>query len=670
MNLLKLLATLSLDSKEYEDGVKEASNSIASFGNVFGTVMKAGVAAMTVAGGAVVAFGKKAVDSYANYEQLAGGVEKLFGDASDEIMRFANDAYKTSGMSANSYLETATGFSAAMIKSLNGDTAEAARITDIAMRAMSDNVNTFGTDMSAVQNAFMGLSRQNYTMLDNLKLGYAGTAQGMLELVNDSGVLGKKLKSTSDLANVGFADMVLAIQKVQEQQNIAGTTAKEAMTTIEGSANATRAAWENVILAIGKGEGLNEAFDGMLTVLMGDESGGGLINNIIPRVKSVMEGIGNFVAKAGPMIAGRVPELIASIAPPLLEATVSLVMSLGQTISNTVSQLFPLVMENGLALMQKLASGFSSGIPEFLSQALPMLVSFTGEIRQNIGNVVDAGIEVIYSLVDGLINALPDLIEFVPQIITNIAGIINDNMPKIFGMGVEIIGKLINGLLQNMPNLLSNMGNILMAAWNVITAINWLSLGSHVLNSIVNGIKSLGASLPGTLKSIAQNGWNAIKEINWKSIGANIITGIVDGIKSFGSMIKNTLMGLVEGAWKSVKKFFGISSPSKLMRDTIGRFIPEGIAVGIEANAGSLYDTMDELSNMTVDAYNPDFKAVKLDSNIPASDNSLIVSEIKALKDAVLGMQIVLDTGATVGGLAYAMDSELGTITGYKQRGN
>lgn len=646
---LEMFVKLSADSKEYDAKMKEAkegANDFASsFVGVMGKAAKAGLAAFGAASAAVLAFGKQAVSAYGEYEQLVGGVQKLYGnagmsleeyaqhvgssvdevrdewtkleEAQNTVIKNAENAFLTSGMSMNEYMETATSFSASLIKSLGGDTQEAARITDIAMQAMSDNVNTFGTDAEAVSNAFMGLSRQNYMMLDNLKLGYAGTASGMMELINDSGILGYTLTDTSQLAEVGFDKMILAIQEVQKQQGIAGTTAREALHTIEGSATATRKAWENIITAIGRGEGLDGAIEGMMTALFGDESGGGLLSNIIPRIQTVMEGIGSFVAQAGPIIAERIPELVLSVFPALFKATTSLVMTLGRAIPELVSKIFPFLMESGLELMDKLSQGFVTGIPEFLAQALPALLAFTEELRTNFGEIVDAGIDLILNLVDGLIAGLPDLIAYVPTIITNICGLINDNLPKVLGMGMEIIGSLIMGLGQNLPNLLANMGNIMMAAWNVITAINWVSLGSQVLGWIVNGIKSIGSSIPSIMKELAQSGWDAFKSIDWAGVGSAIVNGIVNGIKTFGDAVKNALMGMAENAWKSVKNFFGIESPSKLMRDTIGRYIPEGMAIGIEANSDEVYDAMNDLNKLAIDPFEK--SSLNMNSEIPSA---------------------------------------------------
>lgn len=605
---MELFAKLSLDSKDFDEGLDQAKGKASGFGSALSTGFKVaagiGAAAFSAAGIAVKNLTEQAISSYAAFEQLEGGVKKLYGTAADELMGYAQKAYQTAGMSANQYMETATSFSAALIKSLDGDVSEAAKVTDIAMRAMSDNVNTFGTDMEAVSNAFMGLSRNNYTMLDNLKLGYAGTAQGMLELINDSGVLGKTLTDTSELADVGFANMVKAIEAVQEKQNIAGTTASEAMTTIEGSANATKAAWQNVITAIGRGEGLSDAFDGLVTSIFGEKEGEGLLNQIIPRIETTLSGIGDFLVTAAPLITEKIPELIEAVLPSFINATLGMISAVGQVLPDAFGSLMDIVMTEGLNLIKSLSEGLKTGIPEFLSNVLPMLVSFTGEFRKNFGEIVDAGIDLILSLVDGLIAGLPDLIKYVPEIIINIAGLINDNMPKILEMGIQIIIALGKGIIESIPVIIENFDKIVEAIFAVIQAVNWLDLGSKVVKLIGDGIKAL-LSLPANIfKDIANNIIDTFKNgFSWSDLGRSVIDGIVSGIRSTGRAIGETLMGFARDAWSSVKKFFGIASPSKLMRDTIGKFIPEGMAEGIEENSDSVAKAMSDLSELTTDSF-------------------------------------------------------------------
>lgn len=267
----------------------------------FQAVAKAAAVGSAAAVASLGAIVTSLLSSYADYEQLSGGVEKLYGKSADQLKGYAQQAYQTAGMSANEYMEQATSFSAALIKSVGGDTEEAARLTDVAMRAMSDNVNTFGSNAQDVQNAVMGISRENYSMLDNLKLGYAGTKEGMLQLVNDSGVLGKTLTDTSELGEVGFGKMIEAIQAVQEQQNIAGTTAREAAGTISGSIEMTKAAWTNLVAEMGKDDGDVSARVGELV-----DSAVAVMENVGPRVATIVSTI---IDKVPPAIAANAPKV-------------------------------------------------------------------------------------------------------------------------------------------------------------------------------------------------------------------------------------------------------------------------------------------------------------------------------------------------------------------------
>lgn len=304
-------------------------------------------------------------------------------------------------------------------------------------------------------------------------------------------------------------------------------------------------------------------------------------------------------------------QLLGAVATGFVNAIPTMVTGIGQVFLmfyNTVMEQLPVIVENGSQMLHSLAEGLVTAIPDLLAQALPMLVEFTGTIRENLGTIVDSGIEVLMGFVQGLINAMPDLIAYVPDIIINICGVINDNMPKILAAGVSIIWEIIKGLVQNIPNVIANMGKIVQAMFSVIMAFNWLDLGSKVVKLIGNGLKALAQLPVNIFKNIGNSVIRTFQNgFSWSSLGQNIINGIVSGIRAFGGHIKDTLMGFAQNAWSSVKSFFGISSPSKLMRDTIGKYIPEGLAVGITANADSVYDAMDDLSKATVDAYNPQF---------------------------------------------------------------
>lgn len=530
------------DVDEKTEGVKGKLDGLSSF---LGGVGKVGAAAFAAVGTATVALGKQAVDAFSSYEQLSGGIEKLFGKEGAKLVAdYAEQAFLTSGKSINEYYNSVSQITASLKRSVGDDMNEVARVADVAMQVISDNINTFGSDADFVESAIMGLSRQNYTMIDNLKLGYAGTAQGMLELINDSGILGKTLTDTSQLATVGFDKMILAIQKVQEEQGIAGTTAKEALHTIEGSQKAVATGWQNVVTAIGRGEGLSEALSGVTTALFGDGTeNSGFLAQIIPRIKTTMESIGEFVVQAAPLIADKLPELANSILPVVFKTITTLTATLGKFLFKQLPTL----------------------IPNLLKTVGDMIKSVADFIISNIPSIIQAGLDLISGLAKGMGNNLPKVLATITDMMIRLLAAIVSKIPNIVSTGIQLIGGLIRGIVASIPSVLSAIGNLI----------------SNAARSFLN--------------------------FDWLSIGRNIINGVVNGIRNFGGAIRNALTDIAGSAWRGVKSFFGISSPSKLMRDTIGKFIPLGIAEGIEDTADSVFDAMEDLGDGTVNSYDTVF---------------------------------------------------------------
>lgn len=522
-----------------------------SFGSKFGAMAAKAIAAIGI--GKIIG---DALNQGGELQQSLGGIETLFdtefSKAADIVKNYASEAYRTTGLSANEYMQNVTNFSAALISSLGGDTTKAADVANMAMIDMSDNANKMGTSMESITAAYQGFARQQYQLLDNLKLGYGGTKEEMQRLLKDAqAITGVEY----DISNL--SDVYEAIHVIQGELNITGTTATEAATTLQGSFNSMKAAWQDLLGQMALGGDITTAMTNLTTTVTTY-----LFNNFLPMVGNV-------------------------------------IMNVPQVIGTALTTGLPILFQKGMEMITFIKDGVASAIPNLLAEGLPVILGFVQSLRANFGQLVDSGIEAILSLVDGLIAGLPDLIAYVPEIVTNICGVINDNLPKVLGMGVEIIAKLIMGLANNLPNLLANMGDIMMAAWNVVTAINWVSLGSTILKALVNGIKAVGSSIPSLMKDLAQSGWNAFKSIDWAGVGSAIINGIVSGIRAFGGAVRNALMGLAEQAWASVKNFFGIASPSKLMADTIGKYIPLGMAEGIDANAKYVNQAME---NMAADA--------------------------------------------------------------------
>lgn len=432
-------------------------------------------------------------------QQSLGGVETLFKDSADTVKAYAAQAYKTVGLSANDYMEQTTSFAASLLSSVSQDTNAAAQLANMAMVDMADNSNKMGTSMQDIQNAYQGFAKQNYTMLDNLKLGYGGTQAEMQRLLKDA----EKLSGVHyDLGNL--ADMYSAIHVIQKEMDITGTTAKEASTTLTGSFAAMKAAAENVLADWSTGADLTAPLQGLVETAQTF-----LVGNLLPMIGNVLAGI---------------PELVYTLVPEILQS--------------------------GTQLVTSLAEGFTQGIPDFLSNALPQLLQFTEELRANAGVFVDAGLNLITQLLNGLIAGLPDLIAYVPDIIINICGVINDNMPKILAQGVSIIVQLIAGLVQTVPSLLANWKKILEAVLSVISAINWLNIGKTILTGVANGVKSMGSSLLNAFKGGFSSALAWIKSLPSQAVqwGKNLIQSFINGLTGKGGAVGAGAIAATAGA--------------------------------------------------------------------------------------------------------------------------
>ena len=453
---------------------------------------KATAAAIALTGAAVVKIGKQAFDAYSSYEQLAGGVDKLFGDASEQLKQHAQEAYKTSGMSANQYMEQATSFSAALVNSLGGDQQRAAELTDVAMRAMSDNVNVFGSNMVDVQNAFQGFAKQNYTMLDNLKLGYGGTKSEMERLIADANEYAAATGRASDLSIDSFADIVQAIQLIQEKQGIAGTTAKEAATTIEGSINMTKAAWVNLLTEIGKQDG-----------------------DIPARMQELMESVTNVVSNVTPVIQ-RVIEGIAQAAPILIPA-----------ILDSLGQIFQVVADNLPAFIQILITTIISAAPQMIDAAFQLFLAILQALNDVSPQIADGLATLLVTLVD-------KLVQYAPQIAVASA---------------QLFQQILIALVQKSPEILAELGRSLIdMEWNVSgKAGDMLRAGLALIGGLLDGVRNKISELPHAI-------WEGIKaavyevanfNLDMYNAGVSITSGLADGIRAgFSNAISAVAGGL------------------------------------------------------------------------------------------------------------------------------
>lgn len=610
----RIIIDTEIDSSGAESDAKSLSGKLSSLAsNALGSVAKITAGMMTVATGAVAALTKASVEQYAEYEQLVGGVETLFKNSSDKVMEYANNAYKSAGMSANEYMNTITGFAASLLQGLGGDTEKAAQIGNMAVEDMSDNANKMGTSMEMIQNAYQGFAKANYTMLDNLKLGYGGTKTEMERLLADA----QKISGVKyDISN--FNDVIEAIHVIQEQMGITGTTSLEAATTIEGSLNMTKSAWTNLLTGMADD---NANFDTLIDNLVNSASAFG--DNILPRIEIAIKGIGQLVEKLLPPIVARLPQLITDILPSLLNAGVQMVGSLGngiiqaapnlincaiqaiqtilsgitsnlsqivngaiQIVSSLVDgivQVLPMLLEAGLQLLIALGQGITESLPTLIPTIVNLIISICDMIIENLPLILDVAIDIILALVQGLINALPTLIAEVPRIINSFADAIYSALPQILEAGVQILMMLIKGLIDSIPTLVANIPQIILAIVNAITLYNWSSLGKNLIEWIGNGLSSMKDNVGNMARSVAESVVNGIKGIftSGGSIGRNLISFISNGISSMLSGIVSVARNVGSSVVNTLRNIFSMSSMAE-----IGENLIRGIWNGISNMTG------------------------------------------------------------------------------------
>lgn len=547
------------------------------FSSAFGAAAKVGLAAIGAAGAAAGALVKSSVSAFAEYEQLVGGVETLFKDSADIVQGYAENAFKTAGMSANDYMETVTGFSASLLQSLDGDTAAAAAAADMAISDMSDNANKMGTSMESISSAYAGFAKQNFTMLDNLKLGYGGTKSEMERLITDAEGLNSSFKATRDengnLA-MSFNDIVQAIHIVQDDMGITGTTAREAGETISGSLGSLSAAWENLVTGFSNP-------DADLGALISDvvSTAETALGNLLPVVVQALGGLAEAVAQVAPIISEKLPGLIQQVLPPLLSAAASLLSGLvsalpgllsvlGQTIPMVVetitsglSSALPELIPAGISVITTLATSIAGSLPELIPVAVDAILSLVDTLTSpdSIGSLVDAAIAITLGLANGLIAALPQLLAQAPEIISNLVTALVENAPKLLVAGFEVIKSLVSGLIENLGLLGESVGQIV-----------------------------------GTLLDGLAETW-----MSFLDAGRQIVEGIWQGISNAADWLWQNVKGFFSGIVDGVKSALGIASPSKVFA-SIGQAMALGVGVGfdkeMDAVSKDINSTLDGLA--------------------------------------------------------------------------
>lgn len=664
MNLLDLMIKVGLKDEASGKAEGVASKVVGTLGKAGATVAKAVGVGVAAVGAGVAAVTGMSMNAYAAYEQNVGGIQKIFGNmgksldeyaaltgqtveqcsgkwqqleqAQTTVLANADAAYKTAGISANQYMEQVTGFSASLVSSLGGDTVKAAEYANTAMVDMSDNANTFGTAMEDLQNAYQGFAKQNYTMLDNLKLGYGGTKEEMQRLVKDA----HAVNDAVDESSLSFDNIVLAIHTMQQQMQIAGTTSREAATTIEGSCNMAKAAWENWVTELGK----DDADMGKLTTEL-VESVETAASNIVPRVATIVS-----------TAVEQLPGVIATLAPVAGEAFASIADSAMSALSGAFggldeigAQVGPVLYDgivNGLSflsgaaadIMTRLGGYLAENLPSIMESGLQILTGLSESIAENAGVLAEGAANLIVGLAQGIADSLPTIIEQAPVIVQNLADAINDNAPTLLGAGIQAIVTLALGIVQAIPTLIANIPAIFSAILTAWSALDWISLGRNAITLLGNGIAGMAgfvgtcgtnivsairgaiANLPSTLASIGRDGisglgsairgavgfvtsaassigssiMGALSSIPGRvySIGSQIVQGIANGISGAAGVVVNKITGVVGGAIDAAKNLLGIHSPSRVFRKIFG-YVMQGAALGIDDTADEPVKSME-----------------------------------------------------------------------------
>ena len=594
------------DISDVSNTAKKSSSDLSKTLSKFGSgALKVGKTVAVGIGACATAIGGLtgvAVNAYGNYEQLVGGVETLFKNSSDIVMQYAKNAYETAGMSANEYMTTVTAFTASLLQGLNGDTAKTAEVANMAVTDMADNANKMGTAMESIQNAYQGFSKQNYTMLDNLKLGYGGTKSEMERLLVDA----EKISGIHyDISNL--ADVYNAIHVIQTELGITGTTALEASTTIQGSMNMVKGAWTNLMTGMTDSEqditGLVDTFTSALDTML---------KNVTPKIEQVFKTIPNVMTKLIPtlitMIIGFLPTLIEAVGN-LIEGLVTAIPDMLQKIADVLPQLgamilqvLPRIAETFGGLFGMMLNAFETGfpslvtymgegisrlgdkikenMPEVISKGLDIILGLSQMLLENLPQLVARGMDFIMSIVQGIIASLPDLIAKVPVIVANFCNTFNESMTVIFMKGAEILWEIIKGIISAVPDLIANLPQIVNAIFAFWQSINWFNLGKNLIDGIKNGIKNMGGSLIDTAKNLFNNLQNNIYNIfeRIKTIITNpILTAKTKVLALIGEMsngavnVFNSLKGTVSGIFEGVKN--AIVNPINTAKDLISGIV-------------------------------------------------------------------------------------------------
>ncbi len=713
-----------------KDAGKEASDAASGGFTVFkgiladlgATAIKSAISGLKSLGASIVDVGKQAIGSYADYEQLVGGVETLFGTggksaeeyaeelgvsvetaslymanslrAQERVLQDAQNAYRETGMSANEYMETVTSFSASLIASVGGNQEVAAAAANQALKDMSDNANKMGSDLQSLQNAYQGFAKGNFNMLDNLKLGYGGTKEEMERLLKDA----EKLSGVKYNIN-NLNDLYSAIHVIQTEMGITGTTAEEAATTIAGSTQMMSASWQNLLTGIADD---NADFDTLINNFI--ESVMAVATNLIPRIQTTIEGMAklasglleklvpqlvkmipplltqtmpilisavqtaitsilNVLPQIMPVISALIPKIVTtlvSMLPQVLDAGIQILMSLIQGISDTIPELLgmlpdlisdlvdvitnnlPLIIETGINLLNSFIEGIVKAIPALIAKLPEIIDKVVTTILQNLPKIIDAGTKLLLSLIDGIDKIVPQLVEQMPIIIEKLVTAISENLPQIIESGVKLITSVISGITKTIPKLIEQVPKMIE---DIVSSFSKnlykiVGAGMSIIDSIISGAKTVWNSITGFASDLFNAVVNGIKGLpdSIKKIGGDLVRGLWNGINEMKDWVLEKVKGFGSSVLKGIKKVFGISSPSKVFRDEVGKNLALGLGDGFSEEMVAVSKEMQDSIPTSFDV------GAEVESSSGYVGGGLdYFSLVNAFKEALGDMDVTLD---------------------------
>lgn len=647
----------------------EASAAGDSAGGLVGSGLVSKIKGIIKTAGIGIAI-KKSLSEGADLQQSLGGIETLFKDSADKVIASAKNAYKTAGMSANGYMETVTSFSASLLQGLSGDTNKAAEVADMALVDMSDNANKMGTSMELIQNAYQGFAKQNYTMLDNLKLGYGGTKTEMERLLADA----QKISGVKyDISNL--SDVYSAIHVIQEEMGITGTTAKEASETFSGSLASMKAAASNVLGNLSLGEDIGPSLKALGETTMTFVKG-----NLIPMLWNIVSSVPELISGAVDGLFVTLGELFSSAGTILGESTSFLESGklMVENLIDSISTQLPLLLEQGSSFVTTLVDGIISGIPSLLETGGKIVEQVYTCIMESAPMIWESGTELLLNIVNGIKENLPTIVETAVSVVDNLLTTICENAPQMLEAGIEVLQQLLNGLMDALPD-------ILLAAVDLVVKLG-TTIAKHAPKLIESGITLLGklaaglisaipdliAKIPPLIKQIKEK----FTSVNWGEIGLNVVKGIAKGLTNALSEIGKAAKKLASSLMNSLKEKLGIHSPSVQAEKIIGKNVNLGVAKGVRKNVSPVVDSMRDMGREMLGILDTDFSYNMSGFGNMYSSGSETYGKMEQLYELLdrylpqlANMKMVTDTGALVGELMPKTNLGLNEIMTLSERG-